>query len=151
MAQMSRYVDVFDARTLTFGMALRIDLWPAGDFGSVAAIYSDPDHSASIVLDANAARGPWLIVNDQSDASAASQYAITLPTGTAWFSLALALHVTGATSTIDVLVNGASVVGGPKPGPPIPFSSVGVWVGLYASNYAPKIQWSIDDVYGEVQ
>ena len=79
--------------------------------------------------------------------SAASTYSVTLPQG--WFRLTFVLAVSGSTTSIDLLVDGQTAIGGAKPGPPISGGDVGMFIGLYASNYPQPIAWSFDDVYAE--
>jgi hypothetical protein len=145
-ASFGRQVSVASGQTLTFGASLRADDWPAGPYASVASLYTDSSHYVALVLGYNN-KSPLLVVDQPGDA-ASSTYAVALPPG--WFRMAFVLAVSGATSTLDLLVDGQTAIGGPKPGPPIPSSQISVYVGVYASSYSSPIAWSFDDAYAEV-
>ena len=146
-ASIGRHVNVTSGKTLSFGAALRADAWPAGPYASVASIYTDQTHAVALVLGYNN-KSPLLTVDDDSD-SGTSTYGVTLPLS-GWFRFTFVLAVSGATSTIDFLVDGQTAIGGPKPGPPIPQSYVTCYIGIYATSYTQPITWSFDDAYAEV-
>jgi len=146
-ASIGRHVNVTSGKTLSFGAALRADAWPAGPYASVGSIYTDQTHAVALVLGYNN-KSPILTVDDGADGST-STYGVTLPQS-GWFRFTFVLAVSGATSTIDFLVDGQTAIGGPKPGPPIPQSYVTCYIGIYATSYTQPITWSFDDAYAEV-
>jgi hypothetical protein len=147
-ANIGRHVTVNSGQTLSFGAAVRADSWPAGPYASLASIYADQTHSVALVLGYNN-KSPLLTVDDDSD-SGTSTYGVTLPSS-GWFRITFVLAVTGASSTIDLLVNEQTAIGGPKLGPPISNTSITCYLGIYATNYSQSIAWSFDDSYAEVK
>jgi hypothetical protein len=145
-ANVGRHVTVASGQTLSFGAAVRADEWPAGAYASISSIYTDSSHAVGLVLGYNN-KSPLLVVDHAGDAGS-STYSVTLPQS-GWFRLTFVLAVSGATSTIDLLVNGQTAIGGPKSGPPIS-GQVACYLGIYATNYPSDVAWSFDDAYAEV-
>jgi hypothetical protein len=150
-ARFYRHVNVTTNMKLDFGFAFRLDNWPSGgSYAAIAAIYPDATHMVAIVLDYSGTHSPQLFVNDQASSTSYSVYPLSaFPSG--WFRIVYALVITGATSTIDILYDGASALGGPKTGPPITATDVNIIVGLTANGYAQTIRASYDDAYAEAK
>jgi hypothetical protein len=144
-ASIGRHVAVASGQTLSFGAALRADEWPAGPYASIASLYADQTHSVALVLGYNN-KSPLLTVD--GDDGGTSTFSVTLPQS-GWFRFTFVLAVNGASSTLDLLVNGQTAIGGPKPGPPIS-GQISCYIGIYATSYPSEISWSFDDAYAEV-
>jgi hypothetical protein len=144
-ASIGRHVSVASGKTLSFGAAVRADEWPAGPYASIASLYTDSTHAVALVLGYNN-KSPLLTVDDADGGTAT--YPVTLPQS-GWFRCTFVLAVTGASSMIDLLVDGQSAIGGPKSGPPIS-GDVSCYLGIYATSYASEIAWSFDDAYAEI-
>jgi len=76
-----------------------------------------------------------------------STFAVNLPQS-GWFHATFVLAVSGASSTIDFLVDGQSATGGPTAGPPIS-GNIACYFGVYATANSSQVTWSFDDVYAE--
>ena len=144
-ASIGRHVAVASGQTLSFGAALRADQWPTGPYASVASMYTDQTHAVALVLGYNN-KAPLLTVDDADGGT--STFSVTLPQS-GWFRFTFVLAVSGASSTIDLLVNGQTAIGGPKSGPPIS-GQISCYLGIYATSYTSDITWSFDDAYAEV-